>query len=222
MTIEDFDLATSGKTDRLAVGQKMIRLAIIDNNRLESELIASFFNNTHGAKVANYCSCAVVGKLATDQRADVVLINGPVAGRDIFAELPVLLEKLGNPKVMIMSSAFSRQDIVDGLTHGVSGFFDKTQGIDELSLAIRYVMHGRTFLPYDLMPLTAPKKSSVFTDRQQEVLTRIAAGATNKAIARELGLSEACIKQHARSIMRILGVNNRTQIAIKAANQNLI
>ena len=51
------------------------------------------------------------------------------------------------------------------------------------------------------------------TPRELEVLELLAAGASNRRIARELGVSEHTVKFHLRSIFRTLGVSNRTQAA---------
>lgn len=58
--------------------------------------------------------------------------------------------------------------------------------------------------------------------RQEEVLTGIRAGKSNKAIARDLDLSEATVKIHVRQLLRKLGVSNRTQVALVAASKEKI
>ena len=56
-----------------------------------------------------------------------------------------------------------------------------------------------------------------FTQRQKAVLECLSRGESNKAIARRLGIREGTIKVHVRQIMRKLGVDNRTQVAIACA-----
>jgi DNA-binding NarL/FixJ family response regulator len=51
------------------------------------------------------------------------------------------------------------------------------------------------------------------SDRQKDVLVRVVAGAPNKEIARQLGLSEVTTKIHVASLCRKFGVANRTQLA---------
>lgn len=58
------------------------------------------------------------------------------------------------------------------------------------------------------------------TPRQEDVLVGVRAGKSNKAIARDLELSEATIKIHVRQLMRKLGVSNRTQIAVAALRKD--
>jgi DNA-binding NarL/FixJ family response regulator len=60
------------------------------------------------------------------------------------------------------------------------------------------------------------------TQRQREVLRHIAAGETNKEIARVFNLSPATIKTHTAAIIAILGVSNRTEAVAHAREQGLI
>jgi DNA-binding CsgD family transcriptional regulator len=55
---------------------------------------------------------------------------------------------------------------------------------------------------------------SSLTDRQREIAEMVALGASNKIIARHLGLSVGTVKVHLHRIFRVLGVNNRVQLAM--------
>lgn len=56
------------------------------------------------------------------------------------------------------------------------------------------------------------------TPRQLEVMRCVREGKSNKVIARDLGMMESTVKIHVRSIMRNLGANSRTQVALQAQN----
>jgi DNA-binding NarL/FixJ family response regulator len=71
----------------------------------------------------------------------------------------------------------------------------------------------------------APEPSAVavaLTLREVEVLRLIAAGATNREIARRLGVSEGTVKNHVSSILSRLGLRDRTQAAIYAHDHRLL
>lgn len=66
---------------------------------------------------------------------------------------------------------------------------------------------------------TAPRRNRtrvLLTDAQWEVVRLLRTGRSNKAIADALGASEGTVKVHVRGILRNLGLENRTQIAIVA------
>lgn len=54
------------------------------------------------------------------------------------------------------------------------------------------------------------------TVREQQIIEHLTHGATNKEIARELDITEATVKVHIKTILRKLGLKNRTQVALRA------
>jgi DNA-binding NarL/FixJ family response regulator len=60
---------------------------------------------------------------------------------------------------------------------------------------------------------------SRLTRRQRDVLQRLCVGRSNKEIARDLDMSEATVKVHVRQVMRKLGAQNRTQVALIALSR---
>lgn len=69
---------------------------------------------------------------------------------------------------------------------------------------------------------TAADDFSRLTDRQVEVLRKLATGRSNKEIARELGLSPATVKAHVAAVISALRTTNRTEAAFAARNIGLI
>ena len=59
-----------------------------------------------------------------------------------------------------------------------------------------------------------------FSPRERSVLSLLQKGEPNKKIARDLGLTEATVKVHLKSILRKMGANNRTQAAVWALKYN--
>lgn len=65
----------------------------------------------------------------------------------------------------------------------------------------------------ELAPRGSVASHPLLTPREQQILDRIAAGHSNKMIARELDLSLHTIKRHVANILNKLGVNSRFQAA---------
>jgi two-component system nitrate/nitrite response regulator NarL len=57
------------------------------------------------------------------------------------------------------------------------------------------------------------------SEREQQIVDRLARGLSNKHIARELDISETTVKVHVKSLLRKIRMNNRTQVAIWAMRQ---
>jgi len=60
------------------------------------------------------------------------------------------------------------------------------------------------------------------TPRESEILMHLVRGEANKAIARHLGITEATVKVHLKSLLRKISAANRTQAAIWAMNNDLV
>ena len=62
---------------------------------------------------------------------------------------------------------------------------------------------------------------SDLTPRELEILGHIAEGQSNKAIARDLDISDGTVKLHVKSILRKLGMHSRVEAAVKAVEYGL-
>lgn len=101
-------------------------------------------------------------------------------------------------------------------TAGASGFVSKDWSANEVASAVRMVGKGMTvFGRQEEAPATPLSK------REREVLRLIAAGSTNKEIAKRLFLSPHTVKEHASALYRKLGVKNRAEAARRAERLGL-
>jgi len=103
----------------------------------------------------------------------------------------------------------------------------KSVGTDGLAVAIRGVVEGRSTFSSVLLPrlLAEPRENAPGADltaRERDVLGLMAAGLTNKAIARELGLTEGTVRVYVSAILAKLGVTNRTEATVLAIRSGLI
>jgi two-component system response regulator DesR len=99
---------------------------------------------------------------------------------------------------------------------GASGFVSKDWSADDIMAAVRAVANGNTvFAPRSEAP-AAP-----LTDREREVLSLMASGATNREIAERLVLSPHTVKEHTSALYRKLKVRNRTEAVQRAERLGL-
>lgn len=101
-------------------------------------------------------------------------------------------------------------------TAGASGFVSKDWSADEVAMAVRMVGKGMTVFGRQEEAPTTP-----LSEREREVLTLIASGATNREIADQLFLSPHTVKEHASTLYRKLGVKNRAEAARRAERLGL-
>ncbi|MEL7198250.1 MAG: response regulator transcription factor [Pseudomonadota bacterium] len=118
----------------------------------------------------------------------------------------------------------------EALAAGAAGYVLKDTAIGDLRLAIEQVLNGQSALPLDLvsaaMRAETPTRAEcdigqILTAREQEVVSHVAEGLTNKEIARQLDISPATVKVHVERLIGKLGVADRTQAAVMAEKMKL-
>jgi len=117
---------------------------------------------------------------------------------------------------VVLSASEDPNDIEHVLAAGALGFVPKSSPTPVLVQALRLVLAGGVYVPPALMRAAARAAAPslrVLTERQAAILTRLVDGHSNKAIGRELGITEATVKAHVSAIFKALGVSNRTQAA---------
>jgi two-component system nitrate/nitrite response regulator NarL len=131
------------------------------------------------------------------------------------------------------------RDLATALRNGANGYLLKTMEGDALAKAIlRAVrgdavvadeMTGKLVAAYrDAAAISAQAEYGLpasplaqLTPREQEILRGIARGASNKVIARELGIAETTVKIHVQHVLRKLEVASRVQAAVIATEHGL-
>lgn len=174
--------------------------------------------------------------LAKRLRPDVILmdlrmpvLDGVAATRRLTAELP-------SARVIVLTTFDDDDHVFDGLRAGAVGYLLKDVPSQKLVEAIQAAARGESFL----QPSVAAKVIAEFTrattepaarvqplveplsERELEILSIIAAGASNKEIANQLFIAEGTVKNHVTNILGKLGVRDRTQAALKARELDLI
>jgi len=103
----------------------------------------------------------------------------------------------------------SRDDAINLMRSGVLGLVPMTSSSDTFRAALSLVTEGQGYAPPSLLvPMSTGGGSEAeldtpFSTREAEVAPLIAAGYTNKEIARQLGLQEVTIKVYASGVFRI-------------------
>ncbi|HHO69063.1 MAG TPA: response regulator [Gammaproteobacteria bacterium] len=171
--------------------------------------------------------------LAAELKPDIVLLDMRMPDIDGIGVLKKLREQgFQNPIVMLTTSSDER-DLVESLRNGAQGYLLKDMEPDELVLALRDIVKGKTVVAPDLAPVLAKvvqgdgslvEESTPFdelTPRESEILGLLAEGQSNKVIARNLGISDGTVKLHVKAILRKLGVHSRVEAAVIAVEQGL-
>ena len=148
---------------------------------------------------------------------DVALVDlflGGESGPDVCERLLTVRPEL---RVLLISGA-GRISAATAAACGASGFVPKDWPAADVARAVRMVALGIPLFEEDA-PVAAPVQ---LTGREQEVLARVAGGATNREIAVELHLSPHTVKEHTSALYRKLHVRNRAEAVQRAQRLGLL
>ena len=136
--------------------------------------------------------------------------------------------------IVMLTTSTEETDLVESLRAGAQGYLLKDMEPDALVIALRDIVAGKTVVAPDLAPILAravrgkdggtPEISGPFdelTPRETEILGLLAEGQSNKAIARNLGISDGTVKLHVKAILRKLEVHSRVEAAVMAVVKGL-
>ncbi|CAA7618382.1 response regulator transcription factor [Magnetospirillum sp. UT-4] len=166
---------------------------------------------------------------------DLILLDLMMPGLNGISDLKKFIDTLPPVPVVIVSGSRQRSTIRSAIECGARGYVLKSSNGEILKHVLPLVLSGELYVPaqavaneeaaegYEGSPLDEagdfnPDFKSL-TPRETQVLKLLTLGYSNKEIARSLGMLEGTVKVHVKSIMKKLGVNNRTQAAI-AANRS--
>jgi len=167
--------------------------------------------------------------------ADVVLMDVRMPVMD-GVEATRRLGELGHPaKILILTTFDLDEYAFTALRAGAAGFLLKDARQEELLTAVREVAAGgavvapsttRRLLPYliDRLPGDPDRpdaRLATLTPRETEVLSEIAAGATNAEIARRLHMAEATVKTHIGNLFAKLHCRDRVALVLFAFDAGL-
>ena len=131
--------------------------------------------------------------------------------------------------LVIISDREDPQEIRAAFEEGAVGFMPTSIEPALAFQALSFIRSGGSFFPPSALStslreatINGVARVSDLTAKQEEVISRLRKGLSNKAIARQLDMSEATVKVHVRRIIRKFGVANRTQLAVAATNQRAL
>jgi two-component system nitrate/nitrite response regulator NarL len=131
---------------------------------------------------------------------------------------------------VILTADRSRGSLMKAVGWSVDSYLFKDMSPDALARSFQLVMLGQQIFPTKLMlsmlgtpatgtaPSTPAAAPNGLSPREVQILRHLMNGHSNKAIARELSISEATVKVHLKALLRKVRVNNRTQAAVWALN----
>jgi SARP family transcriptional regulator, regulator of embCAB operon len=217
-----------------AGAERVLRVLVADDQALVRAGVRAMLDGDPGVTLAGEAGNgeeAIAG--VRESRPDVVLLDIQMPRLDGLAAARRILAEDRPPKVVMMTTFGSDENLYAALRAGVSGFLLKTAAPEQFLAAIRAAAAGDALID----PAVTTRLISVFAGRTDpasppalaglpddrlDVLKLVARGLTNRQIGETLSLPEEEVAIKVRSLLEHLGLADRAQLVMAAYESGLV
>lgn len=182
----------------------------------------------------------VVGEAASGQEGielaklhdpDLILLDLNMKGINGLETLRTLRDMGCEARIIMVTVSNAPEDLMTAIRSGADGYILKDNDPEDILRMVCNVMQGQTAISPELTSLLASalREESVtenrnhasLTERETAILKCLAAGKSNKLIARELDIMESTVKVHIRNLLKKLKFRSRVEAAVWAVSNQL-
>jgi two-component system response regulator NreC len=211
-----------------------IRLLLVDDHAVVRSGLKMLLENERDVEIIGEASSAAEAiESAIRLKPNVILMDiglPDLSGIDATREIK---KRASDVAIVALTIHEDEEYFFKMLESGASGYVPKRAAPEELLTAIRAAATGQVYLYPSLAKLlvrdfldggraTGGQPTSDLTDREQEVLTYLAEGASNEEIAASLVISPKTVARHRENIMRKLNLHSRAELVRYAIRKGII
>jgi two-component system nitrate/nitrite response regulator NarL len=206
-----------------------IKLVLVDDHSLVRQGLADLLSRSAGMQVlATTGRAEEAFELLRQHRPDLLILDLRMAPTDGITLLKALRERGETTPVLVLTMSEAAEDLGAALRLGVRGYLLKDMEPADVIDAIRRAARGELVVAPSIAgklaailqsgeePGSAASLVKQLTGRERQILGYVAAGMSNKAIAKALGISHDTVKLHVRHILAKLGLSSRVEAAVFA------
>lgn len=202
----------------------MIRVLAVDDHPVLREGIARMLDGQEDMTLVGQASN---GREAIESfrqlRPDVTLMDLRMPDMSGIDAIAAIRAETPNARIVVLTTYAGDVQAAAALKAGAAGYLLKNLLRKELIETIRAVNSGKRRVPPEVAAEIAEHVADdALTEREIEVLRRVAAGKSNKLIAAELNISEGTVKTHMRSILPKLEASDRTHAVMIALKRGIL
>jgi len=208
----------------LSKSAKTIRILVADDHPIVRQGLIAILNDQSDMSVVAEVSN---GQQAIEQfrihQPDVTLLDLQMPEVGGVEAITTIRTEFPDAAIIMFSIYETDEDIYQGLRAGAKAYLLKDTPCQEILEVIRAVSEGQRYIPEKIgTKLAARMERPTLSDREFEVLSLMAKGKNNKAIASELNITENTVKFHVTNVMIKLGASDRTHAVVNALQQGII
>jgi len=209
---------------------------VVDDHAVVRRGLEAFFESESDLEVVGAAdggtqALAVLESLESEgRRPDVIVMDLQMRPLNGIESTRLIRARYDDVAVVVLTSYADDELVRGALEAGASGYVLKDADTDQVAAAVRAADRGDLQLDPAvarrlLSSLGAPSHGEAeadLTTREVEVLRLVGAGAANKEIALQLGISERTARTHVSNILGKLGLASRTQAALWAVREGVV
>jgi len=201
-----------------------IRILIVDDHPLLRAGVAAVLTTQPDFELVGSASSGHEALHLFEQlRPDVTLMDLKMPDMSGIQVISTLRSKYPSARFIVVTTFPGDVQALQALKAGASGYMLKSSLGEELIDTIRMVHAGKRRIPAEIASeIGQYAADDALTEREVEVLRRVAAGQSNKQIALGLAVSESTIKAHIHSILPKLNANDRTHAVTIALKRGIL
>lgn len=212
----------------------MIKVAIVEDNNVIREGLGALINGTPGyACIGAFENCELFLDKLNSLPADVVLMDIGLPGINGIEGVRAAIRKNPDLNILMLTIYEDSDKVFDALCAGACGYLVKKTPPAKLLEAIKDVCDGGSPMSSNIarQVITAFKETKnlpednsgyLLTDREKEVLIRLADGYNYQEIADSLFISVDTVRHHIRNIYKKLHVHSQSEAVAKAIRKKII
>ncbi|MGW6623645.1 response regulator [Nocardia sp. NPDC055002] len=212
-----------------------ITVMVVDDHPMWREGVSRDLAEAGFEVLATADGVGTASRRAAAVQPDVVLMDMQLTDGNGAAATAEVLRVSPHSRVLVLSASAERDDVLDAIKAGASGYLVKSASAAELIDAVKATAAGQPVFTPGLAGLvlgeyrrmaTAPAAADQphrpsLTERETEVLRMVAKGLSAKQIATRLNLSHRTVENHVQATLRKLQLANRVELTRYAIEQGL-
>ncbi|BBY97268.1 DNA-binding response regulator [Mycolicibacterium fallax] len=209
----------------------MTTVMVVDDHPIWRDAVARDLADDGFTVVATADGVATARGRAALVHPDVVVMDMSLSDGDGVRATAAVLEVSPGSRILVLSASGEREDVLQAVKAGATGYLVKSASKTELADAVRATAAGRAvFTPslaglvlgeYRRLARRSKSGQPALTERETEVLRHVAKGLTAKQIAARLSVSHRTVENHVQATFKKLQLSNRVELTRYAIEHGL-
>jgi two-component system nitrate/nitrite response regulator NarL len=199
-------------------------LLVDDHSLFRTGLGMMLLQSWPQARVSQAADLSEARSVLQRVKPDLILLDVRLPDGHSLVDLPSLRSLAPDSPVLVMSAEVSGQQVLQARQAGVAGFLSKVASPSEVLVAVRAALAGQW--AFEALPCEVVSPGDGvepgLNDLQLSILRYLGRGTPNKAIARQLGMSESDVRAEVSWLTERLGATSREQAHAQALARGLL